>query len=262
MEIALYQVDAFADRLFAGNPAAVCPLDDWLPDETLQAIAAENNLSETAYLVDRGDAWDLRWFTPAAEVELCGHATLASAFVAATYLRPGATEMAFDTRSGRLTVTREGDLFAMDFPVAPCRPLGDGELAAVGEALGARPTALSDSMLWMAVFDSEASVAALAPDTGKLEGLPPIGVVATAPGDDGIDFVSRVFAPKMGIDEDPVTGAAHTVTGPYWAERLGKRRLEARQISPRGGALSLQLRGERIVIAGQVVPYLEGRIFV
>ena len=273
MEIALYQVDAFADRVFAGNPAAVCPLEAWLPDETLQSIALENNLSETAYLIPKadsggadsagtengGEAWDLRWFTPNQEVDLCGHATLASAYVIATYLRPGAAEMGFDTRSGRLTVAREGELFSMDFPSLARTPLSD--LDAAAEALGARPVELYESMDWMAVFESEDQVAALAPDMGKIKALPTRGVIATAPGRE-VDFVSRFFAPRAGIDEDPVTGSAHSISTPYWAERLGKDRLEARQISARGGSLSLQARGERVGIAGRVVPYLEGRIRV
>ena len=259
MEIALYQVDAFADRLFGGNPAAICPLEAWLPDETLQAIAQENNLSETAYLLDQGEAWHLRWFTPRFEVRLCGHATLASAYVVATHLKPGSREMAFDTLSGRLTVTRDGELFVMDFPALERRPLDALEAAA--EALGARPAALFEGMDWMAVYDSEAEVAALAPDLPKVKALPTRGVIATAPGD-AVDFVSRFFAPAGGIDEDPVTGSAHSMSTPYWAERLGKDKLVARQISARGGELHLEQRGERVSIAGRVVPYLEGRIFV
>ena len=262
MELALYQVDAFADRLFAGNPAAVCPLDAWLSDETLQAIALENNLSETAFLIEKIDpdgreAWDLRWFTPAFEVDLCGHATLASAYVVSTFLKPGSETMAFDTRSGRLTVTREGEFFAMDFPALGRRPLDD--LEAAEDALGARPSMLFDSRRWMAVFESEDEVAALRPQFGKIRALPTGGVIATAPGKT-VDFVSRYFAPAAGIDEDPVTGSAHSVSAPYWAERLDKDNLTARQISARGGALRLEMRGERVTIAGQVVPYLEGRI--
>ena len=259
MEIALYQVDAFADKVFAGNPAAVCPLDDWLPDETLQAIALENNLSETAFLIDRGESWDLRWFTPAYEVDLCGHATLGSAYVVANYLKPGSETMAFDTRSGRLTVSRDGELFRMDFPTLAREPIDDLDKAA--DALGARPTALFDSMDWMAVFESQAEVEALAPDFTKIKALPTRGVIATAPGRD-VDFVSRFFAPGAGIDEDPVTGSAHSILAPYWAQRLIKTSLTARQISPRGGALWLEVGGERVEIAGRVVPYLEGRIFV
>ena len=264
MELTLYQVDAFANRVFAGNPAAVCPLDDWLPDETLQAIALENNLSETAFLIaktdpDGGEAWDLRWFTPAFEVDLCGHATLGSAYVVATYLKPGSETMAFDTRSGRLTVTREGELFAMDFPALERKPLDD--LEAAEDALGARPSALFESMDWMAVFETEEAVAALQPDSGKVKALETRGVIATAPGK-AVDFVSRFFAPAAGIEEDPVTGSAHSISTPYWAERLGKTKLTARQISARGGELSLEARGERVTIAGRVVPYMEGRIFV
>ena len=259
MEIKIYQVDAFASRPFSGNPAAVCPLEEFLPDEVLQGIALENNLSETAFLVRRNGAYDLRWFTPAYEVDLCGHATLGSSYVVAHHLEPGTTEMAFDTRSGRLTVTRDGELFRMDFPALTATPLKS--LAPAAEALGAQPTALFDGMDWMAVYESEAEVAALQPDFNKVAALPTRGVIATAPGDE-VDFVSRFFAPGGGIPEDPVTGSAHSMLTPYWADRLGKQSLEARQISARGGELWLEHRGERVGIAGRVLPYMEGRIFV
>ena len=259
MEITIYQVDAFASRPFSGNPAAVCPLQAFLPDEVLQGIALENNLSETAFLVRRNGAYDLRWFTPAYEVDLCGHATLGSSYVVATHLEPGATEMAFDTRSGRLTVVRDGELFRMDFPALEARPIDSFETAA--EALGATPKELYDGMDWMAVFESEAELAALKPDSSKVAALPTRGLIATAPGDE-VDFVSRFFAPAAGIPEDPVTGSAHSMLTPYWAARLGKQSLEARQISARGGELWLEQRGQRVGIAGRVRPYLEGRIFV
>ena len=259
MEIKIYQVDAFASRPFSGNPAAVCPLEEFLPDEVLQGIALENNLSETAYLVRRNGAYDLRWFTPAYEVDLCGHATLGSSYVVAQHLEPGTTEMAFDTRSGRLTVTRDGELFRMDFPALSATPLDS--LAPAVEALGAQPKELYEGMDWMAVYDSEAEVAALQPDFNKVAALPTRGVIATAPGNE-VDFVSRFFAPGGGIPEDPVTGSAHSMLTPYWADRLGKQSLEARQISARGGELWLEHRGERVGIAGRVRPYMEGRIFV
>ncbi len=259
MEIAIYQVDAFASRPFSGNPAAVCPLAEFLPDEVLQGIALENNLSETAFLVKRNGAYDLRWFTPAYEVDLCGHATLGSSYVVATHLEPGSDEMAFDTRSGRLTVTRDGELFRMDFPALEAKRLDS--LGTAAEALGAGPNELYEGMDWMAVFDSEAEVAALQPDMNRVAALPTRGLIATAPGEQ-VDFISRFFAPGGGIPEDPVTGSAHSMMTPYWAEQLGKHQLEARQISPRGGELWLEHRGERVGIAGRVRPYMEGRIFV
>ncbi len=258
-ELPIYQVDAFASRVFAGNPAAVCPLDDWLPDQVLQAIAVENNLSETAFLVKRGADFDLRWFTPAHEVDLCGHATLGSAYVIANYLDNGSTEVRFHSRSGPLTVTREGDLYTLDFPALPPQRIEDS--AAVAEALGAAPAELWEEMDLMAVFASEAEVAALAPDMAKVAQLETRGVIATAPGE-SCDFVSRFFAPRAGIPEDPVTGSAHCILTPYWAERLGKTRMSARQISARGGELGVEARGERVLISGRVAPYMEGRIRV
>ncbi len=258
-EIPIYQVDAFASRVFAGNPAAVCPLDDWLPDEVLQAIAVENNLSETAFFVKNGADFDLRWFTPASEVDLCGHATLGSAYVIANYLDNGSTEVRFHSRSGLLTVTREGDLYTLDFPALPPRRIEDS--AAVAEALGAEVAELWDEMDLMAVFASEAEVAALAPDMAKVAALETRGVIATAPGED-CDFVSRFFAPRSKLPEDPVTGSAHCILTPYWSARLGKTRMSARQISARGGELEVEACGERVRISGRVAPYMEGRIRV
>ncbi len=269
-EIPIYQVDAFTAQVFAGNPAAVCPLETWLPDAVMQAIALENNLSETAFVVKRGASgerdgaeYDLRWFTPAHEVDLCGHATLGSAYVIANHLDGGAVEIKFHTRSGLLTVTRDGEIYTLDFPVLPpTRIDGDPAVAqAVGAALGAAPLELWDQMDMMAVFGSEAEVAALVPDMNKVAALDTRGVIATAPGDT-CDFVSRFFAPRAGIPEDPVTGSAHCITTPYWAEQLGKNRMSARQISARGGALEVELSGERVRISGRVAPYLEGRIRV
>jgi PhzF family phenazine biosynthesis protein len=258
-ELPIYQVDAFASRVFAGNPAAVCPLDDWLPDAVLQAIAVENNLSETAFFVKNGADFDLRWFTPASEVDLCGHATLGSAYVIANYLDNGSTEVRFHSRSGPLTVTREGDLYTLDFPALPPRRIADS--AAVAAALGAAPAELWEEMDLMAVFASQAAVAALAPDMAKVEVLETRGVIVTAPGED-CDFVSRFFAPRSKIPEDPVTGSAHCILTPYWAERMGKTRMSARQISARGGELEVEARGERVLISGRVAPYMEGRIRV
>ncbi len=253
----LYQVDAFTDRLFAGNPAAVCPLETWLPDETLQALAAENNLAETAFFVPEGNDYRLRWFTPEVEVALCGHATLASAFVVFRDLRPGATEVVFHSRSGPLPVTRNGDRLTLDFPALPATPRErpEGVLAALGGA----PGEVHASRDLLVVYGTEAEVRALRPDFPRLVSREFLGVIATAPGAD-CDFVSRFFAPGAGIPEDPVTGSAHCTLAPYWGARLGKTTLHARQVSPRGGELWCELRGDRVLIGGQAVLYLEGRI--
>ena len=260
MRLPIYQVDAFASRVFAGNPAAIVPLESWLPDATMQSIAAENNLAETAFLVPGSESWGLRWFTPTVEVDLCGHATLASAWVVFQHLKPGAGDEArFDTRSGRLTVRRQGDLLAMDFPSWPPKPQPVPGLA---EALGARPRELLASRDLMAVFDTAADVAALKPDMARLAAIDHFALIATAPGEGDCDFVSRFFAPRQGIPEDPVTGRAHCTLTPYWAKRLGRSELRARQISLRVGDLICRDRGERVEIAGKAVPYLEGTITV
>ncbi|GGF16975.1 putative isomerase [Aliidongia dinghuensis] len=260
-ELSIYQVDAFTDAVFGGNPAAVVPLRDWLPDVLLQKIAAENNLSETAFLVPERDVYHLRWFTPKIEVDLCGHATLASAQVVFEMLHPGRRNVTFLTRrAGPLTVNLTGDRLTMDFPARPAeRVAAPTGLAA---ALGAEPAEVWAAGKLMVVFETEGAVKALEPDFRKVAALDCLGVIATAPGNDGIDFVSRYFAPHAGIDEDPVTGSAHCVLVPYWSRRLGKTRLDARQISARGGRLWCEDRGERVSLAGRAVLYLEGRIFV
>jgi PhzF family phenazine biosynthesis protein len=261
MRIPIYQVDAFTDRLFAGNPAAVCPLKEWLPDDVLQGIAAENNLSETAFFLPEGGEYALRWFTPAIEVDLCGHATLASAHVIFRFLEPERRRVAFRTRkAGTLTVARQGDLLELDFPARASEPCAIP--AALTDALGAEPAELfAGPRDWLAVFPSAEHVSALHPD---FAGLARLGrpVIATAPGRNGVDFVSRFFAPSVGIDEDPVTGSAHCALVPYWAQRFGKTRLEARQLSARGGALSCTLAGDRVLLAGRAVLYMEGWITV
>jgi PhzF family phenazine biosynthesis protein len=257
--IPLYQIDAFTGRLFAGNPAAVCPLEEWLSDAQMQAIAAENNLSETAFFVHRGEAYDLRWFTPTVEVDLCGHATLASAFVVFQYLEPERGEVRFETRSGPLIVRREGELLVMDFPARPPQPCSVPY--ALEEALGAAPVELWESRDYMAVFDTEEQVRGLAPDMDALVRVGHFAVIVTAPGRE-VDFVSRFFAPASGVAEDPVTGSAHCTLAPYWARRVGKTRLHARQVSARGGELFCEHRGERVTIAGRAVRYLEGTIFL
>ena len=258
MTIPLYQIDAFASRLFEGNPAAVCPLTDWLPDERMQQIAAENNLSETAFLVHEVGGWRVRWFTPTAEVALCGHATLASAWVVFERLDPGRREVVFQSASGPLTVRRDGELLVMDFPATPAEPAPvPGTLAA---ALGAAPIAFADGGRdWMAVFRSESEVRGLRPDFRAVAGLDCEGVLATAPGDH-YDFVSRCFFPRFGIDEDPVTGSAHCTLAPYWAEQLGRTALRARQISPRGGDVACEVRGNRVILGGTARLYLEGAL--
>jgi PhzF family phenazine biosynthesis protein len=262
MRLPLYQVDAFTDRLFAGNPAAVCPLQRWLPDETMQAIAAENNLAETAFFVPHGTGYQLRWFTPTCEVELCGHATLASAYVIATQLQPGIYHLDFDSRSGLLQVdidAASGEI-CLDFPADVPQPVtAPTELAdllgvAVDETLTSRIGYLLATM-------SESAVRSASPDMQRMAELECRGVIVTARGSD-CDFVSRFFAPQLGVPEDPVTGSAHCVLTPYWVGRLGKKILNARQLSARGGKLRCELRGERVLLAGRAVLYLQGFIEV
>ncbi|HXB55691.1 MAG TPA: PhzF family phenazine biosynthesis protein [Vicinamibacteria bacterium] len=257
MKLALYHLDTFTSRVFAGNPAAVVPLEHWLDTHTLQAIAAENNLSETAFLVGGGGQYEIRWLTPATEVDLCGHATLASAHVVMTSLEPGSTAVSFQSKSGPLMVTRDEDLLALDFPARPPQSLPAPE--AVVMALGRKPREVWKARDVMAVFDGEEEVRALRPNQDQLAELEYFGVIATAPGQE-VDFVSRFFAPRQGVPEDPVTGSAHCTLVPYWARRLGKPRLHALQVSPRGGELLCEDRGDRVKIAGRVVPYLEGTI--
>ncbi|MDE0202951.1 MAG: PhzF family phenazine biosynthesis protein [Rhodospirillaceae bacterium] len=261
MTIRLLQVDTFTDRVLGGNPAAVCPLDAWLDEATMQAIAAENNLSETAFLVPEGEGYRLRWFTPNVEVDLCGHATLAAAFVVFEELRPGTSSVSFETLSGRLTVAREGPELVMDFPAQPARPATPP--AVLANALGAVPAEVLAGADWIAVFENAAQIAALNPDHGGLATLDRRGVVATAPGDEGgADYVLRFFAPKNAVPEDPVTGNVQTALVPYWADRLGKRRLAVRQLSARGGRMVCENRGERVSIAGRAVLYMDATISV
>jgi len=262
MRLPIYQVDAFADAVFAGNPAAVVPLEAWLPDATLLAIAAENNLAETAFFVRDGESCELRWFTPAVEVDLCGHATLATAFVISTILQPGRERFAFTTRqAGALTVTREGERFVLDFPSRPPVPVDAHPdlLPALG---GPAPVAVLGGRDYLVVYDDAAAVRGLTPDMAKLAALDRFAVCVTAPGEGGVDFVSRLFAPSQGIPEDPVTGSTHCALIPYWAQRLGKTTLSARQVSARGGNLACALAGDRVKIGGTAVLYLEGVIHV
>jgi PhzF family phenazine biosynthesis protein len=265
MKLPLYQIDAFTGEVFAGNPAAVCPLDGWpsegWPDaRLLKAIAAENNLSETAFFRPQGDSFGLRWFTPVAEVELCGHATLATAFLILNHLQPGRQAVAFETLSGRLEVRRDGALLAMDFPRLPA--VAKEPCPGLIEALGAAPDAVfASEKKYLLVYKDEAAVRAIRPDFQRLATADRLGVIVTAPGRD-CDFVSRFFAPALGVNEDPVTGSAHSTLTPYWAERLGRSRLQARQVSARSGVLECEDRGNRTTIKGQAVLYLEGSIVV
>jgi PhzF family phenazine biosynthesis protein len=260
MKLPLYQVDAFTSRLFGGNPAAVVLLEEWLPDATMLAVAAENNLAETAYVIPRPDVSPIRWFSPTMEIDLCGHATLASAEVLFRYRFPAQDRLTFRTEQcGNLSVTRGGDLLTLDFPARPGQRLEatDG----LGKALGTCVREAYRARDTMVVLGSEAELRALRPDMRLLCALDDFGVIVTAPGEQ-VDFVSRFFAPKAGIDEDPVTGSAHCTLIPYWAARLGKTTLTARQLSPRGGELFCELRGDRVGIAGRAVEYLRGEISI
>jgi PhzF family phenazine biosynthesis protein len=259
MKLRYYQVDAFTDQLFHGNPAGVCPLDAWLPAETMQSIAAENNQAETSFYCRGSARREIRWFTPAAEVDLCGHGTLAAAHVIFTNEDAG-DELELDSRSGVLRVTRRGDRLTLDFPVDTPSPATASE--DIVAALGRRPReAYQGRTDLMLVYRSEQEIAAMAPDFGCLAQTPHRGVIVTAPATaSAVDFVSRFFAPQIGINEDPVTGSAHTTLVPYWSARLGKRQLEARQLSRRGGELSCTLDGERVLISGRARTYLTGSI--
>jgi predicted PhzF superfamily epimerase YddE/YHI9 len=257
MKLRLYQVDAFADRVFTGNPAAVCPLDEWLPEDVMQSIAAENNLSETAFFVPRADGFELRWFTPRTEVDLCGHATLAAAFVLLNQLELAKTAVRFFTKSGLLEVACQDDLMVLDLPSRPARPCGvpDG----FAEALGKVPQEMFLARAYLAVYEREADIAALQPNFARLEALGPQNVIVTAPGE-AVEFVSRYFAPAKGVPEDAVTGSALCSLIPHWSKRLGKKKLTARQLSRRGGTLFCEDRGRCVRIAGHAVLYLEGLI--
>jgi len=257
MKIKQYQVDAFATRAFEGNPAAVCPLESWLDDGLLQAIAEENNLSETAFFVPSEIGFDLRWFTPVKEVDLCGHATLATAHVLFEHLGHAGPVIAFETRSGVLTVRRKGDLLEMNFPACWPKPCEAPEILVKG--LGQPPLEVLAADDYLAVYDSEAIIHAITPDFALLAQLDLRGVIVTAPGTDA-DFVSRFFAPRLGVPEDPVTGSAHCTLAPYWAGRLGKQRLSARQISKRGGGLSCELKGDRVLLSGAAVTVMQTEI--
>jgi PhzF family phenazine biosynthesis protein len=259
MRLRLFQVDAFTARVFRGNPAAVVPLERWPSDDLMQSIANENNLSETAFFVARGDEFDLRWFTPTQEVELCGHATLAAGYVVFRFLHPWRSQARFNTKSGPLAVMREAEELALDLPSSRLESRAVDPIYA--QALGREPRELWDGRYAMAVFTKESEVRELAPNFVRVRELHGVGVIVTAPGD-AVDFVSRFFAPNAGIDEDPVTGSAHCVLVPYWSARLSKKRLRARQVSKRSGELACEDRGDRVVLRGRCALYLEGSVDV
>jgi PhzF family phenazine biosynthesis protein len=259
MRTPICQIDAFATRLFAGNPAAVMPMDRFPPDAILQAIAAENNLAETAFLAREGGDYRLRWFTPATEVPLCGHATLASAAVVMERLEPGRSNVVFQSASGPLTVKRTDAGYVMDFPARPSEPVSSP--LGLAEALGVVPIEVfANAFNYMAVLESAVVLRELAPDLVAVARLDPPGVIVTAAGDGIYDFVSRYFAPAKGIPEDPVTGAAHCMLAPYWAKRLGKTVFRAFQASRRGGEIICRLAGNRVELEGTCVFYLEGEV--
>lgn len=260
MNLTIYQVDAFTKEVFKGNPAAICPLREWLPAETMQAIAYENNLSETAFFVPNGDHYDIRWFTPTFEIELCGHATLASAYVIFDILQSENELVRFRSHmSGELTVEKQGEMFVLDFPSRP--PTPTEALPGLIGSIGKEPREVLRGRDFFLVYDSESEVRSIEPNFTELLKVPTHGVIVTAPGDD-CDFVSRFFAPEVGVFEDPVTGSAHCNLIPFWAERLGKTEMYARQVSYRGGDLFCELRGDRVKIGGHAALYMKGEIHV
>ena len=257
MKLNIYQIDAFAENIFEGNPAAICPLDEWLPDEVLQNIAQENNLSETAYFIKEGNDYHIRWFTPTVEVNLCGHATLASAYVIFEILGLKNDEILFQSRSGELRVARKGKMIELDFPKSEISQCGIP--AEITQAFGKKPIEVWQSDDYIAVYENESDIVSISPDFAILGQLDCRGVIATSQGEEA-DFVSRFFAPRFGINEDAVTGSAHCELMPYWASKLGRNKLSAAQLSKRGGKLQCELAGERVLIAGKAVKYLEGAI--
>lgn len=260
MKIKQYQIDAFASRVFEGNPAAICPLDSWLADDLMQAIAEENNLSETAFFVPSDKGFHLRWFTPIKEIDLCGHATLASAHVLFERLAYPKATITFETRSGDLLVEKKGALLKMNFPAYPLTPCSmPPEI--LGQALGHQSIEVLVADDYMAVFANEAIIRSITPNQTLLSQLDLRGVIITAPGVD-VDFVSRFFGPKYGIPEDPVTGSAHCLLTPYWAEKLNKSRLTAKQLSKRGGSIHCELKDNRVLLSGTAVTFMEAEITI
>lgn len=257
MKIKLYQLDTFTNQLFKGNPAAVCLLESWLADDILQAIAAENNLSETAFIVPRHNDYHIRWFTPACEVDLCGHGTLAASYVVMNYLEPTRKYITFHSASGPLHVSKKAGSFAMDFP-AGCYEQCEAPEHLI-RALKIKPVNVYRSSKYLVIFESETQIRDLTPDFSMLKKLDLDSVIVTSKGTH-VDFVSRFFAPKKGINEDPVTGSAHCLLAPFWAEQLGKHQLKAQQLSARGGEILCQVEGDRVILIGEVRPYLKGVI--
>jgi len=260
MKYDLYQVDAFTSEVFGGNPAAVVPLERWLPDETLLNIAIENNLSETAFFVSEGDSYHLRWFTPGGEVDLCGHATLATAYTLFEQLGYEGEKITFTGQSGELYVTKTSNGFTLDFPTWERTKIDTPEI--VIKALGKAPLEFFDGYDAMAIFETPEDIRNMKPDFSALKEFKTRGVIATAPGDQDYDFISRAFFPLLNIDEDPVTGSAHCILTPYWADRLGKTTFKAHQASARGGDLLCELENDRIKITGNAVLYMKGEIYV
>lgn len=259
MRLQLFQVDAFSSKIFSGNPAAICPLESWLDDSSLQSIAEENNLSETAFFIPKAAGYHLRWFTPASEVDLCGHATLATAHILFTKLGHSAGEILFYTRSGELKVKQTNTILTMDFPALQCEPCDPPE--ALIEGLGKVPREVFRGEDYLVVYDNEQEIKNIEPNHIFLNQLDARGVGVTAKGSD-VDFVSRFFAPKHGIDEDPVTGSFHCLLTPFWAQRLQKSRLKARQVSRRGGELICELLKNRVLLSGQCATYMEAQIYL
>jgi PhzF family phenazine biosynthesis protein len=260
MNLTIYQVDAFTKRVFGGNPAAICPLEEWLDADLMQKIAVENNLSETAFFVKNGDVYEIRWFTPTYEIDLCGHATLASAFIIFDILKLETDKIKFVShKSGDLFVDKKGDLLVLDFPSRPVSPceVPNGLI----EAIGKQPIEVLKARDYFLVYENEQEVSAIQPNFSKLLEIDAHGFIVTAKGETS-DFVSRFFAPEVGVFEDPVTGSSHCNLIPYWAEKLGKNELFGKQISQRGGELFCELNGDRVKIGGNAVLYLKGEIYV
>ena len=260
-KIKIYQVDAFTSKLFSGNPAAVCPLDNWLPDEVMQSIALENNLSETAFFIKKKDKFFLRWFTPKVEIDLCGHATLATAHIIYSEMNYKPDNIEFNIKSGDvLNVTRNHNLLTMNFPAYEPKII-DQNLDELYDAFGVRPTLFLSCNYGLAVFNNEAEIIEIIPNLNAIEKLSYNGIIVTAPGEN-VDFVSRFFAPKFGIPEDPVTGGAHCELIPYWSKRLNKQDMIAKQLSKRGGIIHCSYLGDRVNMGGEATTYMQGELLL
>ena len=264
MKLTIYQVDAFAERAFTGNPAAIIPLKSWLNDQTMQSIAEENNLSETAFILATDNGYHIRWFTPSCEIDLCGHATLAAAYVAIQFLQETRSPICFNSKSGELFVSHKVDankktVLTLDFPISEYEEVETPQALITG--LGKTPIKTYAAADYLTIFSSEEEILQLTPNFTQLQKLDRRGVIASAPGKD-VDFVSRFFAPNAGINEDPVTGSAHCLLTPYWASRLDRAQLTAKQCSTRGGSLTCTLQGNRVLMSGHATLYLEGEITI